>query len=62
MHLWQETYSSRSLVLLQEDYRYIKRCVYICKLNKLNCTAIMYLDFISVHIHITKYDDIIMLL
>jgi len=49
-------------VLLQEDYWYIKHCVYICKLNKLNCTAIMCLDFIFVHIHITKYDYIIMLL
>jgi len=61
--LWQEINASRSLVLLEEDYWYVKRCVCICKLHKLNCTAIMYIDFYgSVHVHITKHDYIIRLL
>jgi len=61
--LRQEINTSRSLVLLEEDYWYVKRCVCIYKLHKLNCTAIMYFDFYSsVHVHITKHDYIIRLL
>jgi len=49
--------------LLEEDYWYTECCVYICKLHKLNCTAIMYFDFyISMHLHVAKYDCISMLL
>jgi len=58
--LWQEIDASKSLVLLEEDY--VKHYVCICKLHKVNCTAIMYFDFYSaVHVHVTKYVYIITL-
>jgi len=35
-HLRQEIDASRSLVLFEDDYWYIKRCICVCKLHKLN--------------------------
>ena len=57
-----ENRNQQAIVLL-EDYWYVKCCVCICKLHKLNCTAIMYFDFyISVLVHVIKYDYVITLL
>ena len=65
--LWQEIDASRALVLLEEDYWYIKHCVAsahefnrLTRLHKLNCTAIMCFD-LCISTHITKYNYIITL-
>jgi len=68
-HLWQEINGSRSLVLLEEDYWYMKRCVCVSNTSlvtdqatQLNCIATIYFDlYISVHVML-RNDCVIVLL
>ena len=64
--LQQEINASRSLVLLEEGYWYIKRCICICKLHKLNWQLYSHSMYFVFYIvpwtwHVMKYDYVIML-